>query len=306
MNREEFLKLSNNEVALFVQQHGPKVCIFFSNRTRRWFLSEQGGSQAPYFSSYIDASAKRLASIFRMFFELGITTLVLPVLSEDLNRRGEEYVHQIAKSLPQFLNHEILQSFYQENGVRVRFFGEQFEQFKSNVPPLRDFFDHVAQQTQDHQAYRIFYGMSAGRPIETVASLSVKFFQANGFVPDHKALTQMYFGEELPFAELFISSGKLYVADLPLLVDTRTQLYYCVAPSFFMTEAQLREILYDFMFSRRTGTKQYETLPLDEWRKMAQYFGENQNKTIGIGEQKDAWGLWYPIAHPISPPDEQA
>lgn len=286
-----------------VRKNGPRVCVFFSNGTRRWFLSGIGEKQRDYFSTYVDASAKRLADIFQLFFEYGLDTLVVPVLSDDLSLRGEEYANLVVNSIPPFLNHPKLQRFYAEYQVRVRFFGEYLDWFKGEDREfLRDLFDTVSAQTQGNNSHRIFFGLYAGQPVDTLAALSAEYFRTHGAVPDHKALTKMYYGEEIPYANLFISSGKLYIADLPLIINAHTQLYYCIAPSFFISETQLREILFDFLFSRRTTPTNYEQLAPEDWREMTQFFKKNQDLTIGVGKQKVTWGLWYPSPETISPP----
>lgn len=295
MQLSEFLTLPKQQIAELVRQKGPKVCVFFSNGTRRWFLSQYRGPAAAYFSAYIEASVQRLREIFEMLLDYGIDTLVVPLLHEELKLRGEQYIHDVAQSIPQFFGHATLRAFYQEYQVRVRFFGG-FEAFHGAEPGGENVFQAIFHQTVGHSAHRIFYGVLPEHPVNTITALTVKAFQETGQIPDFSALTQMYFGEDVASADLLLSSGVFYVPNLPLLIDHSTQLYFGVSPSFSMTEVQLRGILHDYLFSRRVEKTDYERLNEEDWQQMAHLFAQHQNDTLGVGTQNSRWGLWHPVS----------
>lgn len=300
MQLSEFLTLPKQQIAELVHQRGPSVCVFFSNGTRRWFLSQYQGPASSYFSAYIEASAQRMSQIFGMLLDYGIETLVVPLLHEELKTRGEKYVHQVAQSIPQFFGHETLRALYQKYQVRVRFFGG-FESFYGSKQSTENVFEALSNQTAGYTAHRIFYGVNPENTGHTVAALTVKYFQETGQIPAPSALTKMYFGEEISSADLLISSGVLYVPNLPLLIDDSTQLYFGVSPSFSMTEVQLRGILYDYLFSRCIEKTDYERLNEEDWQQMAHLFARHQNDTLGVGAQNSRWGLWCPVSLETSP-----
>ena len=64
----------------------------------------------------------------------------------------------------------------------------------------------------------------------------------------------------LPPVELFIGFDKFTVFDMPLLTTGEEDLYFSVSPSPYMTIRQLRAILYDHLYVRRTPEPDYTTL----------------------------------------------
>lgn len=297
MNREDFHRLPITEIINLVKSSGQLVGVFFSNGTRRWFLSEYPETRDNYFSKYIEASVDELVRIIEIFYSYGLETLVVPVLSDALKLRGASYLSQVSQAIPQFFTHKKLLDLFQRLNLRVRFFGD-LDSFSSHRAVMED----IVQVTKTNGPRRLFFGIGIGNTVNTLATLSVKYFQVHGVVADQRVLSEMYFGEFVPPANLLVNSGMFYAAELPLLVDANTQLYYSVSPSFFMTEFQMREILYDYLFARQPIEVDYARLSPKDWQQMRAYFAQNKEIVLGIGEREVNWGLWYPVVPQISMP----
>jgi hypothetical protein len=73
---------------------------------------------------------------------------------------------------------------------------------------------------------------------------------------------------------------------MPLLALGEEDLYFTVTPSFYLSERQLRDILYDHLYTRRVEEG-------DNWAVMKEFYRVNMNKTLGVGAQRE--GFWYPL-----------
>jgi len=63
------------------------------------------------------------------------------------------------------------------------------------------------------------------------------------------------YGEDFPPASVFLSTAKPLVSNLqlpPLLVKDAVQCYWSLRPGYSLDEKQLRMILYDYAFLRKT------------------------------------------------------
>src|SRR5512146_1116548 len=127
MEFETFLKLPTEEVARLVREAGPLVCVFPINGTRRWFLLEyppETWESDDFLSAYLQASIRRQIDLFRVFFDHGVDTLMMPLFGPDLLERGEGYVEMAAMAMRQLVTNPLFLDSYREHGARVRFYGD--------------------------------------------------------------------------------------------------------------------------------------------------------------------------------------
>jgi tuberculosinol/isotuberculosinol synthase len=111
-------------------------------------------------------------------------------------------------------------------------------------------------------------------------------------VPDRQTLVRRYYGEDIPPVSLFIGFDKFSVFDMPLLSTGEEDLYFSFSPSPYMTERQLRSILYDHIYVRRTPEPDYTRLTGDEINWMRQYYRNNKDYAFGVGKLRS--DLWFP------------
>ncbi len=322
MNAETFRNLPTAEVARLVRQAESKVCVIPINGTRRWFTLEHPAVKKKDFaSSYLDAIIKRSVELYQMIFDHGLETLLTPSLSPVLMARGDHYMQMTATTFTRLIESE-LPPLCQTHRVRVRFYGDHREFFdQTPYAYLSDMFDEFTEQTKAYDQHRLFMGLFAHDPNETIAKLAVQHYVEHGRIPDKRALIEGYFGEYVDPVDMFIGFGKLRVFDAPLVMTGREDLYYTIAPSPYLDESQLRDILYDHLYVRKrrkadpqpdevrgilrshsgSSTGARAELP-DDWDLMRDFYQANRGKTLGIGVRQGR-GNWYPLPQVQLPDD---
>jgi len=310
-----FQNLPTAEIARQMRQAGRKVCVFPLKGTRRWCTLEHPSVRVGDFASgYIDAVAKRSIELYQLIFDHGLDTLLMPSFSPVIMARGEDYMEMAAATFAQLAEPDCV-DFFRAYQVRVRFYGD-LRKFFGQTPyaHLLDLFDEITARTMAHDRHRLFLGLFTHTATDVIAELTVHYYLKHGRVPDRRALIEKYYGEYIEPVDLFISFGKLRAFDMPLVATGREDLYFMLAPSPYLTQAQLRDILYDHLYARtrkkvdlqpdelhgimhsRRGTPSSAKTELqpDDWALIKNYYRANQGKTLGIGV-KHGHGIWYPL-----------
>ncbi len=303
MDKETFQSLPLSEVARLVRSAGSKVCVFPINGTRRWFLMEYPLSrQRDMASVYCDVAAKRHIELYELFFDHGVDTLLTPIFGPDLLERGEAYAEMATEGLALLATNDDFVEFYNAYQVRVRFYGD-YREFFGPTPYayLVDLFEEATARTLSHDGHQLFFGVCAQSPWETIARLAVQYHTEHGCVPDRRALVEMYYGEYVAPVDLFIGFDKFCVFDMPLVATGNEDLYFTVSPSPYLSERQLREILYDHLYSRRGGEPDYSGMQLDDWKRMKVFYRANIDRTLGVGMKVGQ--IWYPLPQVVIPAD---
>lgn len=292
---DEFLALPTAEVAHLVHAAGSQVCVFPINGTRRWFILEYGQNvSGDPISVYMDIASQRHIDLYRLFFDHGIDTLITPAFGPDLLLRGDDYVRRVgAGGLARLASHPVFLNYYDENDVRVHFYGDHRRSLsQTEYAYLSDLFDEAAEKTKHNDRYRLFFGVFAQDATQTIAELSVDYFSKYGKAPDKRALIELYYGEYVEPVDMFIGFDKFSVFDMPLLATGEEDLYFTVSPSPYMTERQLRTILFDHIYTRRTPEPDIFNISAEACSKLRQYYLEHQEDTLGIGQLY--CGVWIP------------
>jgi len=293
---QDFLELPVQDIATLVRQPGPQVCVFPINGTRRWFMLEHAHKAGDDpIAAYLDISSQNHIALYRLFFDHGIDTLLTPTLGPDILLRGDDYMQQIGVvGLARLANGDDFLSFYDEYDVRVHFYGDYRKALSASPHAhLADIFDTVAERTKHHKKHRLFFGVFGNDATEAVAEFSVRYFQEHGQIPDKHAIIESYYGEYVNPATLFIGFDKFSAFDYPLLASGEEDLYFTAAPSPYMTDKQLRTILYDHLYTRRVEEPDYATISPDELSWMKTYYQTNQNNVFGVGSLRSQ--VWYPL-----------
>ncbi|MBN1220418.1 MAG: diterpene synthase [Anaerolineae bacterium] len=289
MDLDTFQSLSRDDVAGLVRQAGPKVCVFPLKGTRRWVMLEHPEvSTEDFASAYLDATTRRSIELFQLIFDHGMETLLTPSFDMPAMERGEKYMNMAAEALASLATHPAFLDFYQAYQVRVRFYGDYRAAFQSTpYAYLLSLFDKITAQTMANNRHRLFFGLFAHDSSEAAAELAVHYYREHGNVPDRRTLVEMYYGEYVAPVDVFIGFGKLRAFDMPLLTTGKEDLYFTVSPSLYLTEPQLRDILYDHLYGR-VRTK--ADLSPDRWAPMKEFYRTNVGKTMGIGiGNGDVW-----------------
>jgi adenosine tuberculosinyltransferase len=292
---ERFLQFPTPEVAALVKATGPKVCVFPVNGTRRWFLLEHAEKiQADFFEAYMDVSIQNHVELCAMLFDHGIDTILAPVFGRELMRRGDEYTQRVGiDGLVRTATDKSYRDFFEEYNVRVHFYGD-YRDMLIGTPheyALRSIYE-VTEVTKQNTNVHLFFGVFADEVTETISRLSVEHYLAEGSIPDKQTLIRKYYGEDLPPVSMFIGFDKFSVFDMPLLATGEEDLYFSLSPSPYMTQHQLRSILYDHIFIRPMPEPDYAKLPEAELKWLRDFYRNNKDYAFGVGKLK--FNLWIP------------
>ena len=194
MDLDTFQHLTRSEIAEEVRRAQATVCAFPINGTRRWLLLDHPAASV---AEYIELNGRRHVELYQLLFEHGIDTILAPIYEPVMQKRGEDYQQQvIAQGLATVATHPTFTDFYEEQQVHVRFYGNYRRIFPGTVcAHLPELFDRVMQQTQTHQRYRLFYGVSTRKAVEDVVELAFQKYAGQGPLPDRAALIELYYGE---------------------------------------------------------------------------------------------------------------
>ncbi len=160
------------------------------------------------------------------------------------------------------------------------------------MPTCAIYLTRSLKQTRKNNKYRLFYGVFGTDATEAIAKLSVEYHQNTGRIPTRHELIEMYYGEYIEKANIFIGFEKFSVFDYPMLNLGGESLYFTVAPSLYMSERQLRNILYDHIYLRPLQEPDYFKMPAEDFEMMRKFYETNREKTFGIGDVHG--GIWYP------------
>ena len=292
---DEFLALPVDDVARLLKQARPEVCVFPINGTRRWFMLEYGEQDwADPVQAFMDISSRNHIDLYRLFFEHGISTLVTPVIGEEILTRGESYMARIgAEGYARLATGDDFLDFYDEFDVRVRFYGN-YRQALCGTPyaHLIDKFDTITIRTENHKSNRLLLGAFADNSYESIGRLAIEHFQKTGLVPDHHRLVESYYGEYIEPASIFIGFDKFSVFDYPLLATGAEDIYFTVAPSPYMTATQLRNILYDHLYTRRVPEVNYQDLSASSRKRLHDFYAGQKDMVMGTGTLLE--NIWVP------------
>lgn len=292
---EQFLQLPTADIAERVKATGSKVCVFPVNGTRRWFMLEHAEKIGnDFFEAYMDESIKNHVQLCKMLFDHGIETILAPVFGHELMKRGDEYTKRVGMDgLVRTATDKYYREFFADYKVKVRFYGD-YRDVLTGTPyeyALKAIFD-VTEATKQNSTFRLYFGVFADEATETIARLAVEHYLANSSIPDREALIRRYYGEDLPPVSLFIGFDKFSIFDMPLLATGEEDLYFSVSPSPYMTERQLRAILYDHIYVRRVPEPDYTKLGKEELDWLRDYYHKHQDEAFGVGKLK--FNLWCP------------
>ncbi|MBN1449732.1 MAG: hypothetical protein JW963_01840 [Anaerolineales bacterium] len=294
---EEFLSLPTEEVAKLVRASGSKVVVFPINGTRRWFMLECGDQEFDDpIAAYMDIAMGRHIELYKLIFDHGVDTLLTPVIGPEILATRGGYMQKIGtEGLARIVTHPKFLSFYEEYGVRVRFYGEYHKHLaKTPYEHLSNLFDGITETTGKNDRFRLFFGAFADNlsATATVAEFAVQYYKEHGMTPSREKIVEMYYGEYVDKANIFIGFDRFAAFDYPLINWGEEDLYFMVAPSSYMTETQLRVILYDHLYTRRVSEVELMFSNNEKLAAIQTFYSENYELVLGVGYLQN--GTWMP------------
>lgn len=304
MDFETFLHLPAAQVAELVRQAGPRVGVFPINGTRRWFALEYPQHAASGDAeTYLHLAGRRHIELYQLFFDHGVDTLLTPVFGPDLLERGDEYKQLLKRGLLWFAQDQEFLDFYDAYDVRVRVYGDA-QRYLQNTPyaPALEAYAGLTRRTAAHRRCRLFFGICAHDPAETVAELGARFYQQHGCFPDKRQIVEAYYGEYVEPVSFFIGFDRPTVFDMPLIATGSEDLYFTVSPSLYLDARTLRAILYDHLYARRVDDADYETLSSKDWQALGDFYALNRHHVLGLGRVHKSGKFWYPLPGQVELP----
>ncbi|MFP4344046.1 MAG: hypothetical protein ACLFU8_05075, partial [Anaerolineales bacterium] len=281
---EEFQSWPTARVAEVVRAHGPKVCVFPINGTRRWFMLEYPEEAATQsITAYFDIAGRRHIELYELFFDHGLDTLLTPIFGPELLERGEAYQQMMVPALLWFAENPEFLAFYDAYDVRVHIYGDA-ERYLRDTPyePALAAYAEVARRTSDHRSFRLFFGVCAHDATETVAEMGVCYFESEGRLPDRREIVTAYYSEYVEPVDLFIGFDRPSAFDMPLVATGQEDLYFTVSPSPYMDAQTLRAILYDHLYARKVSESYENPSTL---RDLAEFYTLNRHNVLGVGKK---------------------
>ncbi len=249
-----------------------------------------------FMEAYLRISGQRHIELYKLFFDHGIDTLLTPIFGPDLLERGEEYRSLLEQGLLWFAQDPNFVDFYDAYDIRVRIYGNT-RRYLENTPYAHalDAYDELARRTASHRRYRLFFGVCAHDPAETVAEIGVRFYQEHGRLPDKRQIVEAYYGEYVEPVDFFIGFDRPAAFDMPLIATGSEDLYFTVSPSSYLDAHTLRAILYDHLYARRVDEADYTALSPKDWQTLADFYAMNRRHVLGLGCKHESGNFWYPL-----------
>jgi tuberculosinol/isotuberculosinol synthase len=247
-------------------------------------------------AAYMDIAQKRHIELYKMFFDHGVDTLIAPVIGPEILATRDSYMQKIgAEGLARLATHAEFLDFYDQYHVQVNFFGDyQKNLLGTPYEYLSKLFMGLPGRTAGEHSYRLFFGAFADNLNSThrVVELSIQYFKQHNDIPSREEIVRMYYGDFIEKADLFIGFDRFAVFDYPLINWGEEDIYFMVAPSFYLSKGQLRTILYDHLYLRRAKEVDYISQGKDKLQRIRNFYLENREITLGVGELLD--GTWLP------------
>lgn len=239
------------------------TAVLYINGTRRWFRSQCEDWQN--YGKLVEEAHRRVS---QLCYEHGINTLIQPVLGYDLLTRGAGYLRMAVEALGSLVADDYRRWFV-ENEIQVCFYGNWRSALaETGHREIVGELSRLMKFTRTHGKRRLFIGLFADEGLKRIVDLA-------HCTCDDGEFLRAYYGAAVGPVNIVIGSGQPAIWDIPLLDINKANLYFMQAPTYFLAEARLREILHDHLYRRRNDDELQEDLDLDDWSDYA---------ILGLGE----------------------
>ncbi len=299
---DKFIGLSTKEMCeVLKRERSPRLGVFVPDGSRRLvlaFTDAVPGSEE-FFRLCAVLPAKHLLESLKVFFDHGLPTLLVPIMSRSVFNRGEDYRRFTAlDGLKILFKDPNWRKFYAQYDIRVCVYGDP-EMLRGTVcEPVLAWMRETLEQTIAYQTHTLYYAIGESpRMGENIAAAGIAFYQQYGRPPTTEEQIRQYYGEPLPPADFFIMSSKMSgLGALPrFLVDGDTEVYFFPVPGMLgLTEETYRLILQDLLFHRSglRAEKPGASGTVAHRAAMKEYYTRNVKTVLGLGRQIGS--VWVP------------
>lgn len=273
-----------------VRDVAPTTLILAAGGTRR---SAALAGIAPESNEYARWSRERMMQCCQLLVDHGVQyILTFAIVESQVAERTAGYREKLVQWVDWGLAGPQALSDYQRLGWRVRLVGSR------EFPALTDAAVRLEQATPGSGTPAIWWFVI--RDLEAPWRWLIEAAQRSGASSREEVAAALY-GEPIPPATMMLSFGKPLVSPalLPPLLYGKTHCYWSQRPSYELDRRQLRAILYDFAFLRRTWRE--DKLGRAE-AALNQRSAWQQGPTIGLGRRLGPF--WYPVLDQL-PGNEQ-
>lgn len=256
----------------------PPTVVYTPGGTRRQAVLS---GMAPHGSAYARWAREQTCAACELLFAHGVRHVVLAATWPRQWMEIGPYRETLNAMLGEAVSGPEAMADYARIGCRVRLVGR-------NVPESLRAAQERLEQTERHGPDRTIWWS-----LTTTMGEHLTWIMEAGArgVRTRQALVADLYGEDVPLATIWISSGKPLIAPdlLPVALVDELQCYWLQRPGYVLTERTLRQILYDYAYLRPTWradkTDRYTAVHQfrDEWERAP---------TLGIG--RHLGGFWYP------------
>lgn len=274
---EEFLSAPLAEVAAVA----PTTMIYAPGGTRR---SAVFHGIEPWSDAYVRwAQAKSMLCI-DLIFQHGVRYLLTPALTPGNLREVNQYSKQVFQMADWVLAGPESLAAYAENRWRVRLIGD------IHLPELKKTAEKLERDTPAHADHLLCWTVVTETEAPWQRLLATLKDQSIETAAD--AIHRLY-GEQIPPATLYLAFGKPTVdfGIVPPLLLGDLQCYWTQQPGYSLDQKQLRTILYDYAYLRRTWREE----KLERAKAgLSHRKAWEEGPVLGLGQRLGPF--WYPAA----------
>jgi hypothetical protein len=156
------------------------------------------------------------------------------------------------------------------------------------VPELQSTADRLQAGTPAHSQHTLWLYVS-GTPDAHWTSVLAAAHKSQART--RAEIVRALYGEDIPPATLCLSYGKPFIAAdiLPLVVADEVQCYWTQRPGFALDQRLVRQIFYDYAYTRRTWQQDKSTRYAEVLAHRSLW---EEPRVLGLGRRVGAF--WYP------------
>jgi hypothetical protein len=243
-----------------------------------------------------------LMKVIGTFFANGLQTLFVPCMTHGNLRRNKHYVDRaVNQGLKYILNDDEWFDFYEQNGIRIKVYGNINLLEDLGFGHALDWITDVTDRTVKNTNHTLYFGVGCSNreEYERLVDHAIDFQKEHGRKPTREEQVEWYYNGHVDDVDFFIRPTILRDSDVqpPLISGVKTQLYFPIAPFPFLDEQNIRQIYYDLLFQRTitfgNDTENLNRLKLEQHELIRQYYENNKSVIIGTGERIGDY--WLPV-----------
>jgi tuberculosinol/isotuberculosinol synthase len=293
----EWLKLSQAEIAAYIQGHQLTILMSVDGTRRHYLLSHrERGAQITDFGDYAKHSAHAYVRLYELLFSLGVQTIMTPLYYPPNFSRSDSYLRASMESTKRLLCYEPFWGMYQRWDVCARLYGDYA--FAPAAEPIRDNLidlNHRLLNLTPDGTRALLFGYCADSFTNEAIHHTAHLTHDLGRAPTITEVRRACFPEGQTHIDILIKAGWLRVGMLlpPILDGGRTDIYILQHLPLDLQEETLRRILYDHLFLRRAAPEDDIEYTEDCLAELGRYYRKHQKSAVGLGHLVGP-GLWYP------------